>query len=258
MPDLSWLFSRLELASLLDIVLVAVIFYWVFVSIQGTRAVQLLWGVVLLAIAMAASNLLQMTALSWLFKNSIPALLVAVPVIFQPELRRALERLGRTGVLLNRPLGAGNAHGGSVVDEICRAASSLSARRFGALIVLEQGTGLQEYADTGVSLDAVVTERTLLTVFFPNTPLHDGAAIIRGERLLAAGCVLPLSEELSDDSSLGTRHRAALGVSEQTDAIAIVVSEETGTISVAQNGRMIRGLDAVRLKELLLTGRRTV
>ena len=143
------------------------------------------------------------------------------------------------------------------VDEICRAGSTLSARHFGALIVLEQGTGLQEYADTGVLLDAVVTERTLLTVFYPNTPLHDGAAIVRGERLLAAGCVLPLSEEWSGDSSLGTRHRAALGVSEQTDAIAIVVSEETGTISVAQNGRIVRGLDAVRLKELLLTARQT-
>jgi uncharacterized protein (TIGR00159 family) len=256
MPDVTWVFSRLDLASLLDIIVVALIFYWVLVSIQGTRAVQLLWGVAVLLLAVALSNLLQMTALSWLFKNSIPALLIAIPVIFQPELRRALERLGRTGGLLNRPLGSWNTQNGSkTVDEICQACGSLAARRFGALIVIEQGTGLQDYADTGVPLDSVVTERMLLTIFYPNTPLHDGAAIIRGERLVAAGCVLPLSEDSAGDYSLGTRHRAALGVSEQSDALAIVVSEETGSISVAQNGRFERGLDPVRLKERLLTTR---
>jgi diadenylate cyclase len=254
MPDVNWVFSRLDLPSLLDMAVVALIFYWVLVSIQGTRAVQLLWGVVFLLIAVVLSNLLQMTALTWLFKNSIPALLIGIPVIFQPELRRALERLGRTGVLLNRPLGTWNApnasHGG---DEICKACGTLSGRRFGALIVIEQGTGLQEYADTGIALDALVSERLLLTIFHPNTPLHDGAAIVRGDRLLAAGCALPLSEDSPGNFSIGTRHRAALGVSEQSDALAIVVSEETGTISVARNGHFERGLDPVRLKEMLLT-----
>ncbi len=253
MPDVSWLFSRLDLAALLDISLVALIFYWVLASIQGTRAVQLLWGVVFLVIAVIVSNLFQMTALSWLFKNSIPALLIAIPVIFQPELRRALERLGRTGGLLNRPLGSWTTPGVTrTVDEICQACSILSERHHGGLIVLEQGTGLQDYIDTGVPLDAVVTDRTLLTIFFPNTPLHDGAAIIRGDRLMAAGCVLPLSENSLGKSNLGTRHRAALGVSEQSDAIAVVVSEETGTISLAHNGKVIRHLDSVRLKETLL------
>ncbi len=256
MPDISWAVSRLDLTALLDIALVALIFYGALTSIQGTRAVQLLWGVVIFVAAVVLSNLLQLTALSWLFRNSIPALFVAIPVIFQPELRRALERLGRTGGLLNRPLGVrSGANGSATVDDICGACSSLASRRFGALIVVEQGTGLQEYADTGVIVDAVVTERILLTIFYPSAPLHDGAAIIRGDRLLAAGCVLPLSEIWHGDQSLGTRHRAALGVSEESDAIAIVVSEETGTISVAQNGQLTRGLDHVRLKEMLLKAR---
>jgi diadenylate cyclase len=254
MPDVDWVFSRLDLAALLDMAVVALILYWVLVSIQGTRAVQLLWGFAFLLIAFALSNLLQMTALTWIFKNSIPALLIGIPVIFQPELRRALERLGRTGVLLNRPLGTWNAPNTSrSVDEICQACGTLSARRFGALMVMEQDTGLQEYADTGVALDALVSERMLLTIFQPNTPLHDGAAIVRGDRLVAAGCVLPLSEDLPGNFSIGTRHRAALGISEQSDALAIVVSEETGTISVARNGHFERGLDPVRLKEMMLT-----
>jgi diadenylate cyclase len=253
MPDVSWILSRLDLPSLLDMAVVALIFYWVLVSIQGTRAVQLLWGVVVLLAAILLSNLLQMTALTWLFKNSIPALLIGIPFIFQPELRRALERLGRTGVLLNRPLGTWNApYASPSVDAICQACSSLSVRRFGALIVIEQGTGLQEYADTGVALDALVSERLLLTIFQSNTPLHDGAAIIRGDRLVAAGCVLPLSENSPGNFSTGTRHRAALGVSEQSDALAIIVSEETGIISVARNGHFERKLDPVRLKEMLL------
>jgi diadenylate cyclase len=258
MPDVSWILSRLDLPSLLDMAVVALIFYWVLVSIQGTRAVQLLWGVVFLLIAILLSNLLQMTALTWLFKNSIPALLIGIPFIFQPELRRALERLGRTSVMLNRPLGAWNsANSSHSADEISQACGSLSARRFGALIVVEQGTGLQEYADTGVALDALVSERLLLTIFHSNTPLHDGAAIVRGDRLVAAGCVLPLSENSPGDLGTGTRHRAALGISEQSDALAIVVSEETGAISVARNGRFERRLDPVRLKEMLLALRQS-
>jgi diadenylate cyclase len=254
MPDISWLYSRINLVSLLDIALVALIFYWVFLSIRGTRAVQLLWGVVFLLVAMALSNLLQMTALTWLFKNSIPALLIAIPVIFQPELRRALERLGRTGGLINRPLTAWSTQNASrTVDEISQACGYLAARQFGALLVMEQSTGLQEYADTGVAMDSLVTARVLQTIFYPNTPLHDGAAIIRGDRLVAAGCVLPLNEEAPENFNMGTRHRAALGISEQSDALAIAISEETGTISVARNGRMERGLDPIRLKELLLT-----
>jgi diadenylate cyclase len=253
MPDLTWILSRLDLVAIVDIGLVGLIFYWVLGSIQGTRAVQLLWGIVFLVIAVVLSNLFQMTALSWLFKNSIPALLIAIPVIFQPELRRALERLGRTGGLLNRPAGGWAIPSvARAVDEICQAANTLSERRYGGLIVLEQRTGLQEYADTGVPLDAVVTERTLVTIFSPNTPLHDGAAIIRGDRLVAAGCVLPLSENVPAALGLGTRHRAALGVSEQSDAVAVVISEETGIISVAYNGKVTRNLDQVGLKEMLL------
>lgn len=256
MPDLSWLLVRLDLGAILDISLVTLIFYWVLVSIQGTRAVQLLWGVILLVAAVAISNVFQMTALTWLFKNSIPALLIAIPVIFQPELRRALERLGRTGGLFNRSLGIGGwppLNPAQTVDEICQACNTLAERKNGALIVLEQHTGLQDYVDTGVPLDALVTERTLVTIFFPNTPLHDGAAIIRGDRVAAAGCVLPLSENAPARLGLGTRHRAALGITEQSDAIAVVVSEETGIISVAYGGKLTRNLDHVQLKEILLS-----
>jgi uncharacterized protein (TIGR00159 family) len=206
---------------------------------------------------MILSNLFQMTALSWIFKNSIPALLIAIPVIFQPELRRALERLGRTGGLLNRPAGGWAAQNVTrTIDEIGQACGTLSERRYGALIVLEQSTGLQDYVDTGVVLDAIVTERTILTIFFPSTPLHDGAVIIRGDRIVAAACVLPLSENLPGEGGLGTRHRAALGVAEQSDAIAVAVSEETGIISVAHNGRVTRHLNQVSLKETLLKLRR--
>lgn len=256
MPDLAWLLVRLDLGAILDISLVTLIFYWVLVSIQGTRAVQLLWGVILLVAAVAISNVFRMTALTWLFKNSIPALLIAIPVIFQPELRRALERLGRTGGLFNRSLGIGSwppLNPAQTVDEICQACNTLAERRNGALIVLEQRTGLQDYVDTGVPLDALITERTLVTIFSPNTPLHDGAAIIRGDRIAAAGCVLPLSENAPARAGLGTRHRAALGVTEQSDAIAVVVSEETGIISVAYGGKLTRNLDHVQLKEVLLS-----
>ena len=242
----------------IDIILVALVLYRVFVMFKETRAVQMLLGLAALMAASFLAHRFELYGTSWILDNFWSFWVLALIVLFQPELRRALERLGRTGGLLNRPLGVrGDRNGSSTVDDICGACSSLASRRFGALLVMEQGTGLQEYADTGVMLDAVVTERMLLTVFYPSAPLHDGAAIVRGDRLLAAGCVLPLSEIWHGDQSLGTRHRAALGVSEESDAIAIVVSEETGTISVAQNGQLTRGLDHVRLKEMLLKARQS-
>ncbi|MBI5956658.1 MAG: TIGR00159 family protein [Chloroflexi bacterium] len=254
MPDFLWFLSRLDLLSVLDIALVTVLFYGVLVSIQGTRAVQLIWGVVLLVLAILISNLLQLTALSWLFKSMVPALFLAIVVIFQPEVRRVLERLGRTGELFNRPWSALPAQRvNRMVDAIVQACGLLAERRRGALIVLERNTGLQDYVDTGVEIDGLVTAQALLTIFTPETPLHDGAAIIRGDRIAAAGCVLPLSENSLPDPLLGTRHRAAIGITEEGDAVSVVVSEETGIISLVKERRMVRNMDAGKLKKALLS-----
>jgi diadenylate cyclase len=166
-------------------------------------------------------------------------------------LRRAMERIGRFGVLINRPLYAQTSPGVSrPIEEICRAMRRLSERRYGALVVVERETGLQEYAETGVEINGIVSAELLLTLFFPNSPLHDGAVIVRGDRVIFASAVLPLSESPSG-MQFGTRHRAALGISELTDALAIVVSEETGTISFVNNGRIVRNMDENKLRKVL-------
>lgn len=240
--------SHFTLSSALDILLVALIFYGLFYFIQGTRAVQLLRGILLVVLlASLASNLFHLTAFSWLILKSIPALLVAIPVIFQPELRRALERLGRPGTLLSRR----DTSATQIINSIARAAGELSEKRFGALIVLEGATGLQDFVDTGVVLDAQLSKDLLVSIFFKNAALHDGAVIVRDDRITAASCMLPLTESASLDRDLGTRHRAAIGVTEGTDAIAVVVSEETGDIAVARNGRLVRRLDEAELNRLL-------
>ncbi|MGE5261920.1 MAG: diadenylate cyclase CdaA [Acidobacteriota bacterium] len=248
MSTLVDLLSHLTFSSLLDILLVALVFYGFFYLIQGTRAVQLLRGILLVIfLAVLASNLFQLTAFSWLIRNSIPALLVAIPVIFQPELRRALERLGRPGTLLSRR----STSTAQIVNIVARSASELAKHQFGALIVLEGSTGLQDFVDTGIVLDARASSDLLLSIFYKNTALHDGAVIIREDRVVAAACMLPLSESRSLERDMGTRHRAAVGVTEGTDAIAIVISEETGTISVAYNGRLVRRMDEGELSRLL-------
>jgi len=253
-PDLFWVMSRLDMTQVVDILIVALIFYLAFLSIRGTRAVQLLWGIgLLILILVTISSFFRLTTLSWLIKNIFPALLIAIPIIFQPELRRILERLGRAGGFMVSPLGLDNGDSEfSTIDEITRACARLAERRFGALIVLERKTGLQDFVDTGIRLDAAVSTETLVTIFFPNTPLHDGAVIVRGNRICAAACILPLAEGIPDYPKLGTRHRAAVGVTEEADCLAVVVSEQTGTISLAQNGRLSRALDEVRLKNALL------
>ncbi len=245
---LSELLGHLTFSSVLDIFLVALIFYGLFYFMQGTRAVTLLRGtVILILLAILASSVFQLTAFNWLVRNSLPALFVAIPVIFQPELRRALERLGRPGMLLTRR----HASAAQTINTLVRAASQLSEQGCGALIVLERATGLQDFVDTGVWLDAHLSDDLLRTIFFKNSALHDGAVIIREDRVVAAACMLPLSENDTLTHELGTRHRAALGVTEGTDAIAIVVSEETGHIAVAYNGRLVRHLDEGELSRLL-------
>ncbi|MCL5962089.1 MAG: diadenylate cyclase CdaA [Chloroflexi bacterium] len=244
--------SRLSFWSMLDILIVAIIIFGVLLLFRGTSAVSVLYGIVLLLVAvLVVSSIPELVVLNWVLGNSLPILSIAILILFQPELRRAMERIGRFGIWINRPLGSPPTPGMSkTVEEICRAAKRLAERRYGALIVLERETGLQEYAETGVLIDGVVTAELLLTLFYPNSPLHDGAVIVRGERVVSAASVLPLSENLVD-YQLGTRHRAAIGITERTDAISVVISEETGTISLANNGRMVRHLDEGRLRKVL-------
>lgn len=251
MGEVAALFQRLDWLSLLDIGLVALVFFIVLYLVRGTQAVPLLRGVIILLIVIAIlGNTLTLPAFGWLFQRAIPALLIAIPVVFQPELRRALERVGRAGWWLNQS--NHKAEGiDRVINVIALACQRLAERRHGALIVLERATGLENYADTGVHIDAEITSELLQTIFFRNTMLHDGAVIIRNNRVLAAACILPLTSSYMSDRRMGLRHRAAIGITEATDAIAVVVSEEHGQISIAHNGRMIRRLDAQRLETVL-------
>lgn len=241
---------RLDLRGLTEILIVAALIYGLLMMIKDTTAVMLVRGLATLILGGALiSNLFNLPILGWLIRNSIPALLVAIPILFQPELRRALQQIGRAGRLLPHTTAAG---GQSHVNEVIAvSARRLSEQRWGALIVIERETALGEYAATGVELDGLLSVDLLEQVFHPNTRLHDGAAIVRGSRLLSAGCVLPLSETIRVGQPLGTRHRAAVGITEQTDAIVVVISEQSGQISIANNGRLVGNMDEAKLRKVL-------
>lgn len=250
--ELIWTLDNLTITALVDILLVAVFFFGLSFLFRGTQAVALLRGTVLLLIGMiVVSNLFNLTAVGWLLGNVLTVLAVAIPVIFQPELRRALERLGRGTFLSNRQ--TPDQMRVTIIEEVCRAADRLSERRHGALIVLQRQSSLDEFIRTGVSLDSVVNSQILLTIFWPKTELHDGAAIINTDgRIAAAAGVLPLTANRNLPSrKMGTRHRAALGISEVSDALCVVVSEETGKIAITNGGRMVSRLDADRLRTIL-------
>lgn len=245
-------FSRFTLSSALDILIVTVLFYGILMLVRGTRADQVLRGVILLFIFFSImADVFHLAMVDWLLRNSPLVLLVAIPIIFQPELRRALEQVGRTSALINRPLATlSTPLQPSTVDELVDAVRRLSQERNGALIVLEGATGLEDFVRTGVRVDGEVTGDLLVTIFFIHSPLHDGAVIVRGDRILAAGCVLPLSD---NPAALGhgTRHRAAIGITEQTDAACIVVSEETGAVSLARAGHLSQDISMERLLRYL-------
>ena len=258
LSEIGFLFQRLTWTSVLDLVLVTLIIFTLLVMVRETQAVVLLRGVILIIIFLSLlTSLVNLPAFAWLINTTLPALLLAIPVIFAPEIRRGLERLGRAGStqLLSRQPGM------TEMDEVIRAvvtaSARLSSREHGALIVLQRSDNLEDYVRTGVRMNARVTPELLLQIFYPNTPLHDGAAIIAGGVLAAGACVMPLSASgilnRSPDRQMGLRHRAALGISEASDAVAVVVSEETGLVSVAHNGRMIRRLDSERLENILHT-----
>ncbi|MBN2389589.1 MAG: diadenylate cyclase CdaA [Anaerolineae bacterium] len=250
MWNLMWLLERLTWIDGLDILIVAFFFFMVFYAIRGTRAVPLVRGIIALFISLVLlTRLVQLRAFSWLIESLLPAFLVGIPVLFQPELRRALEQLGRTPLLLVEP--GDNAKLETMIASVVKAVTYMAAHDVGALIVFERQTGLQEYVDTGVMIDAEVTPELLMSIFDHHVILHDGAVIIRSGRLVAAACVMPLTAAFLADRELGLRHRAAIGITEEGDAVAAVVSEERGQISLTHNGRIIRDIDAKRLESIL-------
>lgn len=258
LENVLYIFQRVNWLSVLDILLVTLIFFAVLYSLRDTQAMVLLRGVIFLVVMLVLfTTLVELPAFSWLVQNALPALLLAIPVIFAPEIRRALERLGRSGIFT---LAATATHSPDVdtpktLGAIVEAATRLSARQHGALIVIQRRDSLEQYIETGVQMRAHVTPELLLQIFYPDTPLHDGAVIIADGRIVAAACVMPLSASgvlnRSPERQMGLRHRAALGVSEVSDAVSVVVSEQSGSISISHAGRMIRRIDPERLEKIL-------
>ncbi|MBD1373554.1 TIGR00159 family protein [Hazenella sp. IB182357] len=230
----------------IDILIVSYIIYQVLVLLRGTRGVQLLQGMTVLVLIWILSNVFDLKTLGWMIEKVFSVGIIAIMIIFQPELRRALERLGRGG-LLGRSRQVEEQLTTQVVGELTKAVTDLAASRTGALIVIERVTGLNDYMETGVKLEATLSSELIQNIFFPNSPLHDGAVIIRNKQMMAAGCYLPLTENPFISKALGTRHRAGIGISENSDALVIIVSEETGLISIALKGKIERGLSEKQL-----------
>lgn len=239
------------LSNVVDIALVWFVIYKLILIIRGTKAVQLLKGIIVIVVVRILSSLLKLHTLEWLMNQALTWGFLAIIIIFQPELRRALEQLGR-GSLFSRGVGQEESEQETFVNEIIKATEYMAKRRIGALISLERETGMGDYIETGIAIDAITSAELLINIFIPNTPLHDGAVIIQGDSIKAAACYLPLSESPFISKELGTRHRAAIGISEVTDSLTIVVSEETGQISVTKNSELHRSLLPGQLKEMLL------
>lgn len=240
---LDWL---LLVGDAAEILLLACLFYYVFLFFRGTRSAQVLTGLVfLLLLLFGVTRALNFDALNWLLSKLSVYLAIGLLIIFQPEIRRALAELGKQHVFTVSDTKR------NVVDQIVQAATSLAERRIGALVAIEREIGTRAVQETGVKLDSKVVAGLLASIFYPHAPLHDGGVIVQGDRIVAAGCLFPLSERGSISKSLGTRHRAAVGLTEETDAVVVVVSEETGTISVSYRGRLSQDLDADRLRRFL-------
>ena len=256
---LSYYIRQLHITSpgwtdIVEIIIIAVLVYNIILWIRKTRAYSLLKGLVVIVIFIAVAALLNMTTILWIVRNVTGIAVTALVIILQPELRSAMEELGQKNFItaLFSPVSpAEGRFSDKTIGELVRACTSMAAVKTGALIVIEQNTPLLEYEKTGIEVDGVLTSQLLINIFEKNTPLHDGAVIVRGDRVVSATCDLPLSQNRMD-KDLGTRHRAAAGVSEVTDALTIVVSEETGSISIAYKGRLLRDIDANTLREQLV------
>ena len=248
----SALIQTFRLLDIVDILTVAIAIYFLYKLIKNTRAVALLKGLLFLAIINILSHALDLYVISWILQQGMPVILFALPVVFQPELRRALEQLGR-GRIFNKAQNVNVEEMDEAINEVMAAARVMSREHTGALLVFEREVGLGDFIDTGIVIDAVLSSELIKNIFVPNTPLHDGAMIISNGRIMAAGCLLPLTEDRTLSTELGTRHRAAIGLSEQTDAVIVVVSEETGKISYAYGGHIYRHLPEDQIKEALHT-----
>jgi diadenylate cyclase len=250
-PDIIRQFRLLSTGDIaliiLDIAIVAVILYRLLLIIKGTRAAQMLVGILVLLIASVISGYLRLYTLEWLLQSFWAYIVIAVIILFQPEIRRALAHVGEAPFLQAFT----SAEELKSLEEVVKASVSLSNRKIGALIVIERETDLKDFIDIGTSLDARVSRELLLSLFHPTSPIHDGAAVIKGNRVIAAGCFLPIALKADINKNLGTRHRAALSITEETDAVAIIVSEETGGISFAMNGKLQERIDMGALRDIL-------
>jgi diadenylate cyclase len=238
-------FASITVVDVIDITLVAFIIYRILVMIRGTRALQILVGLGLIFSVYVLSQLIGLYTLNWLLSSFLGSLILVVVVLFQPEIRRGLARFARN------PFATTSLESGDYLEELVRSATALTNRRIGALIVLEKETGLNEYIDEGVKLDAAVSRELLVSIFLPSSPIHDGAVVIRNGRIVAAGCFFPLATEVDLDKDFGTRHRAGIGLSQESDALVLIVSEERAQVSVAYEGRITSNLSGEELLDFL-------
>jgi len=232
--------------DIVDIAIVSVLIYWIIILIKGTKAVQMIFGLALIIVAFIISRKGELLTLHWILDSFLSSIILVIIVIFQHDIRRALTTVGKNPFFM----GMGFTEESHFFEELIRASVSLASKKIGALIVFERNTGLREYIEGGIDLEAKVSKELIGTIFTPPSPLHDGAVIIRGGKIAAAGCFLPLSMEEEITNDMGTRHRAAIGLTKETDAAVIIISEETGTISLALDGKITRNLDAPALRKI--------
>ncbi len=249
MNEIGILLADIRLFDFVDILIVTLIIYALLKLFKDSRSIRIIYGISLIFLLYFIASFANLITIKWMLLNLLPIALIVMVILFQPELRRALETLGR-GTLFKQGK-IRNSVFATQLGEIKKAASALSKNRHGALIVMERETGLAEFVETGTRVDAVITSELLQTIFFPNTFLHDGAVIVKDGKIIAAGCLLPLTDNIDLDKSLGTRHRAAVGISEITDSTVIVVSEETGIISLVHNGSIKRDLELGKLTKMV-------
>lgn len=247
---------KMTITDVVEIIIIAFLFYYMLVWIQNTRAWMLLKGLMVILLFVLVAVIFQMNTIIWITQNMLSVALVALVVIFQPEMRKALENLGRKNILssifsFDFSKGETGKFSDKTINELVKACYEMAKVKTGALIVVEDAIVLTEYERTGIAVDGILTSQLLINIFEKNTPLHDGAVIVRGDRVVAATCYLPLSDSLSLSKDLGTRHRAAVGISEVGDSLTIVVSEETGRVSIAMGGELYRNVDAEFLKNKL-------
>lgn len=251
MWELRDIIFNIGIFDVIDMTIVAYVFYKLYQLIKETRAEQLVKGIVILLLATKASEIMQLHVVNWILRNTMTVGMIALLIVFQPELRRVLEYLGRTKFIVKSAIDD-TLNVDVIVEEVVQAVTSLSRQKIGALIVFERETGINDIIQTGTMMDAKVTRQLLINIFIPNTPLHDGAVVIKGGKIMAAGCFLPLTENKFLNKELGTRHRAGLGISERSDCVSLMVSEETGNVSMAQNGKLYRELSEESIRTFLL------